>query len=238
MNYRFRQAVLGFARQTNWTDASGTIPALRPSQAAHSLQAILEDYPRQAAAVSFNLIDSHDTNRALFVLDGDVQGQRLAALLQFTSFGAPMIYYGDEAGIDAPAKGGFGDPYNRAPYPWPDASGNVDTYGPPDLGLNAYYKKLAELRHSLPALATGSFVPLFTDASVLAFVRVAAPSKPVLVVLNKGDQPDAVTIPVRGHFPNGAALEDALLGSRASVSGGSTRVNVSPRTGLILVGTS
>src|SRR6266545_3590938 len=92
MNYRFRDIALGFVRPTNWTDSSGTIPALRPREAAHALQAVLEDYPRQAAAVSFNLLDSHDTNRALFVLT-------------------------------EPGKSGFGDPYNRAPYPWADASG-------------------------------------------------------------------------------------------------------------------
>ena len=32
----------GFVRQTNWTDSSGTIRALRPSQVANSLKAILE----------------------------------------------------------------------------------------------------------------------------------------------------------------------------------------------------
>src|SRR6266545_5365075 len=127
MNYRFRDIALGFVRPTNWTDSSGTIPALRPREAAHALQAVLEDYPRQAAAVSFNLLDSHDTNRALFVLTEPPyiasQRLRLATLLQFTAFGAPMVYYGDEVAINAPGKSGFGDPYNRAPYPWADASG-------------------------------------------------------------------------------------------------------------------
>jgi 4-alpha-glucanotransferase len=163
--------------------------------------------------------------------------QRLVALLQFTSFGAPMIYYGDEAGIDAPGKSGFGDPYNRAPYPWTDASGDVDTYGPPDLGLIDYYTRLASLRRSLPALRSGSVMTVFTNPSVYAFARVAVPNKPVVVVLNKSGQTADVTIPVRGLFPSGAVLEDALFGSRAAVSGGSARVTVPPRAGLILVGT-
>jgi glycosidase len=238
MNYRFRQVALGFARQTSWTDASGTIEALTAGDTAQALQAMLEDYPRQAAAVSFNLIDSHDTNRALFVLDGDLRRLRLAALLQFTSFGAPMIYYGDEVGIDAPGRAGFGDPYNRAPYPWADASGNVDVYGPPDLGLLAYYTRLASIRRSLPSLRAGRFVPLFMNDNVLAFARVAAPNKPVLVVLNKaGNQADEL-IPLGGLFSNSAVLQDALSGSLASVFGDAVEVTVPARGGLILVGTS
>src|SRR5438552_2782247 len=96
MNYRFRDIALGFARSTNWTDASGTVPALTARETAHAVQAVLADYPPQAAAVSFNLIDSHDTNRALFVLDEPpvivAQRLRLAAFLQFTIVGAPMVY--------------------------------------------------------------------------------------------------------------------------------------------------
>ena len=65
-----------------------------------------------------------------------------------------MVYYGDEAGIDAPGRSGFGDPYNRAPYPWTDASGNVDTYGPPADYMLSWYTRLGALRHSLPALRT------------------------------------------------------------------------------------
>jgi glycosidase len=232
MNYRFRQAALGFARETAYQDSSGTILPLRPSQLDHALKAVLEDYPQQAAAVSFNLVDSHDTNRALFALDNDKQRQRLVALVQFTTPGAPMVYYGDEVGIDAPGRAGFGDPYNRAPYPWTDESGNVDTYGPPDPAMLDWYMRLGSLRRSLPALRSGSLMTLFTNASVYAFARVAAPHKPVIVALNKGSQPATVRIPVRGLYPDGATLGDVR------VTGGRVAVTVPPVGGLVLVGTS
>lgn len=243
MNYRFRQIVIGFVRKTNWTDSSGTIPALRASQAAHALQAILEDYPRQAAAVSFNLMDSHDTNRALYVLSEPGAGGttiaqqrlRLAALLQFTSFGAPMVYYGDEVGINAPGKSGFGDPYNRAPYPWTDESGNVLTYGPPDIKTSVYYQHLGALRHEYPALRTGSLVSLFASANVYAFARVSPPDKPVIVVLNKAESVVKTAIPIRGLYPNGV-LQEPMTGDRFEVSGGQLRVDVQPLSGLVLVG--
>ncbi|CAN5329219.1 hypothetical protein BH18ACT12_BH18ACT12_05040 [soil metagenome] len=251
MNYRYRHAANGFVRLTNWTDSSSVLRALRPSQVANSFKAILEDYPAQAAAVSFNLVDSHDTNRVLDVLTepGDnltvaKQRQRLVALLQFTSFGAPMVYYGDEAGIDAPGRSGFGDPYNRAPYPWDDESGDVNTYGPAERFMIDWYSTLATLRQTLPALRIGSVVTLLTgdttsssaDNGVYAFGRVGAPNKPVIVALNKNEQAASARIPVGGLYPNGTTLEAAFDCSVAQVTGGAVEVRVPPIGGTVLVG--
>jgi glycosidase len=160
--------------------------------------------------VSFNLVDSHDTSRVGFVTP---DGQRLVALLQYTSFGAPMVYYGDEAGIVAPDRNGFSDPYNRAPYPWDS----------PDRSLIEYYAKLGAIRHALPALRTGSLVTLSTKGNVYAFERVAPPDKPVIVVLNKGTAPATVNVP-------GAGLVDQLTSTRFTGT-------VPARGGVILVGT-
>ena len=243
MNYRFRRSAIGFARTTPFSDSSGSIPPLRPSQLDHALKAMLEDYPRQAAAVSFNLVDSHDTNRVRFALDeGDFDAarerQRLVAMLQFTAFGAPMIYYGDETGFSVAGKNGLSDPYNRAPYPWADASRDPPTATLPDPRMGDHYAQLASIRRSLPALRTGSLTTLFTNATVYGFARVAAPAKPVIVVLNKDDQPATVSIPVRGLYPNGTTLRDQRSSFQAEVSGGAVRVELFGRDGVILVGTS
>src|SRR5205085_10681695 len=87
---------------------------------------------------------------------------KLAALFQFTYIRAPMISYGDEAGINAPSlsngqKGPEDDPYDRAPYPWADESGSANVYGPADNNLIAYYSQLAVLRKTHAALPTGEF---------------------------------------------------------------------------------
>jgi glycosidase len=141
-------------------------------------------------------------------------GQRLLALLQFTSFGAPMVYYGDEAGIVAPDKNGFADPYNRAPYPW----------GSQDQSLLDYYRRLGAIRHALPALRTGSLVTLSTKGNVYVFERVAPPDKPVIIALNKGAAPASVNVP-------GTGLVDQLTGEPFTGT-------VSARGGVVLVGTS
>jgi hypothetical protein len=104
--------------------------------------------------------------------------------------------------------------------------------------MGEYYAQLAAIRHSLPALRTGSLTTLFTNATVYGFARVGAPEKPVLVVLNKGAQPTAVDIPVRGLYPNGATLRDQKSSFQTTVSGGRAHVDLFPWDGLILVGTS
>jgi glycosidase len=250
MNYRFRSAVDGYARLTNYSDSSGDLTALRPSQVDHALHAILEDYPRAATASSFSLIDSHDTNRALFVLTEPGDGiavawerERLAALIQLTWVGAPMIYYGDEAGINAPGKSGFGDPYNRAPYPWTDETGNIRTYGPPDDATSSFYTVMARIRANFPVLRRGGFTTLLTgnttpaggDNDIYAFLRSGGADSPIVTAMNKGSATETARIPMRGAFPGVDTVVDELNGRRFPVQGGAAVVTLPPRGGAVLV---
>lgn len=154
MNYRYRKAVLGFLVDSDFTDndANGeqTILALSPSQFDYVLNSIREDYPAIAWQSMMNLMGSHDTNRALFVLSERsvnlttaFKKLEMMAALQFTYPGAPTIYYGDEAGLGSADYGGYGnwgagytadgilqdDPYNRHTYPWnPDDQNDYDSW--------------------------------------------------------------------------------------------------------------
>ena len=259
MNYRFRKNVLGFARGVfDWGDndnnGSNRIQPLSPSQFDHALRAVREDYPPQATAAMLNLIDSHDTNRALYVLTflGDnglteaKERLKLSALFQFTYPGAPMVYYGDEAAIDAPSlangpNGPEDDPYNRAPYPWTDEAGDQDFYGPADANMIGYYSRLAHLRMQHPALRSGSFETLLTgdttpsssDNSTYAFARVGDGEKAV-VALNNGASSNTASIPVGAFFADGTVLQDALGGATYTVSGGSVSVSLPARSGVVL----
>ena len=141
MNYRFRKNITGFVRNAEWHDdnnnGTNDIPGLTPSQFDNAIRAVRDDYPPQATAAMLNLLDSHDVNRALYVMTelgdtGLVQAKQrleLAALFQFTYIGAPMVYYGDEVAVNSPsqtssANGPIGDPYTRPPYPWLDQAGD------------------------------------------------------------------------------------------------------------------
>jgi len=260
MNYRFRKNITGFVRNAEWHDdnnnGTNDIPGLTPSQFDNAIRAVRDDYPPQATAAMLNLLDSHDVNRALFVMTetGDTglvrakQRLELAALFQFTYVGAPMVYYGDEVAVNSPSlanssNGPLGDPYTRPPYPWTDQPGDPTIYGPPDGAVQSYYTTLAHLRKQYPALRDGSFVTLLTGdtqeagtaPNTYAYARVLNGYETAVVALNNGSARNAATIPVGGLFSDGSQLQDAISGAMYSVSGGNVAVTLAADTGVVLL---
>lgn len=95
--------------------------------------------------------------------------QRLFAVFQMTYVGAPMLYYGDEAGM-----WGANDPDCRKPMVWDDIQYDDERFLPdqtlraPDKvevnsGPLEHYKKLIAIRNAHPELQTGSIETLLTD---------------------------------------------------------------------------
>ena len=262
MNYRFRKNITGFVRNAEWHDdnnnGTNDIPGLTPSQFDNAIRAVRDDYPPQATAAMLNLLDSHDVNRALFVMTetGDTgltqakQRLELAALFQFTYIGAPMVFYGDEIAINSPSQtsstnGPIGDPYSRAPYPWTDLGldqGSPNIYGPPDTSVATYYTTLAHLRKQFPVLQTGSFITLLTGdtqqpntaPNTYAYARVLNGNVAV-IAMNNSASPNAATIPIDGLAADGTQLQDAISGATYSVAGGNISVNLAPLTGVLLL---
>ncbi|ABX06967.1 MAG TPA: hypothetical protein DEF47_22825 [Herpetosiphon sp.] len=230
MNYRYRRAVLGFLRDTRWVDNDGgqEIDPLLPSQFVNSFETIREDYPEPAYNAAMNLIDSHDTNRAVHVLnelgftgtgydrqpvDNFVDARHrlsLVAALQMTLPGAPTIYYGDEVGLT-----GYGfdvprdDPYNRQPYPWTDQAGynSLPEWRKADTNLLATYQRLGQLRRDYSYLRTGSFdVMTANDANkVLAYGRKDE-NGAAIVVFNRDSQAHSIELNLAGYVPTGTVL--------------------------------
>ena len=102
------------------------------------LQSIYSTYPKTVCDSLMNILGTHDTERALTVFgkgddetcddDGSqlavrrlsgvdkekaIRKMKLATAIQFTVYGVPSVYYGDEAGLE-----GYRDPFCRMPYPW------------------------------------------------------------------------------------------------------------------------
>ncbi len=260
MNYRFRRNVTGFVRWPyNWVDdndnGNDAIIPLTPSQFDTANRSVRDDYPLQSTAVMLDLIDSHDTNRALYVMTelGDTgliqakQRLKLAALFQFTYIGAPTVFYGDEAAINAPslysgANGPKGDPYSRAPYPWTDQPGDPTVYGPPDQSVIAYYTALGHLRKQHPSLVSGTFATLVTGdtqqpsaaVNTYSYAR-SIPGETAIVALNNGSRANMPVIPVGAYYPNGTVLQDAIGGATYTVSGGSVSLTLNPISGVLLL---
>lgn len=248
MNYRLRDAVIGLLAPGGF-DSKGFGDSghpLEPSEFASRLLSIREDYADPAYYSLMNLLDSHDTERLLWTLTpGDEttaakeanaaniaagkQRMRLASLIQFSTPGAPTVYYGDEVGVT-----GDDDPDDRRTYPWADRGGN------PDTAMLAHYQKLAELRRLNGALVDGDLRVLLADdsADTVAFGRRTG-SQAAIVAINRGDQVQTLSIPVGGYLPDGTSLarnygvgNDA--GGSVTVSGGSLQVALNPLSGLLL----
>ena len=260
MNYRFRKNITGFVRNAEWHDdnnnGTNDIPGLTPSQFDNAIRAVRDDYPPQATAAMLNLLDSHDVNRALYVMTetGDTglvqakQRLKLAALFQFTYIGAPMVYYGDEVAVNSPsqsssANGPIGDPYTRPPYPWTDQAGDPTIYGPPDTSVMAFYTKLAHMRKLYTVLRQGGFVTLLTGdtqqsntaPNTYAFARTMGGQDPIVVALNNGPASNSASIPMTGLFTDGTLLYDALGSGLYTVSAGAVQVGLPARTGVLLI---
>ena len=112
--------------------------------------------------------------------------QRLVVLAQMTYVGAPMIYYGDEAGM-----WGAHDPDNRQPMVWEDLQYAPQTIDPRNASgeepqpvafnrdLFNYYRDAIALRRAHPALRRGDYalIAAADDADALAFSRTTAAEK-------------------------------------------------------------
>lgn len=247
MNYRLRRGILGFARDAIFTDndASGDniIRPLKPSALDALIESIAEDYPPQAYHAMMNLLGSHDTSRAFFVVGDDPARLKLAALVQFTLPGAPTVYYGDEIALDAPSLPDSGgnlqdDPYNRAPYPWPDEEG--DAYSR-DEEMLAFYQTLGTVRNAHPALREGERITLLADddAGVLAYLRVdVTAGDAVLVVINQSEQERTVELALDGLVARDLTLEPVFGGETITVGPEPVSVTVPALSGNIWAGTA
>ena len=154
MNYPLRDAILAFLERGDADTFYNTVTELYAS------------YPPFVSCALMNLLGTHDTERILTRLGDGTKGEgstnedlsrrrlspkakkeavtklMLASAIQFTVFGVPSVYYGDEVGLE-----GYHDPFCRMPFPW----------GRENSELLCHYRTLAKIRHSHPSLADGDF---------------------------------------------------------------------------------
>ena len=114
-------------------------------------------------------LSSHDVPGALYQLKGDKKRFMLAALLQFTVSGLPMIYYGEEV-----ARPGGDWPANRSDMPWGDRDILPGAGKARDDSMRADYTRLIAIRHAHPALSRGSYAGVSSSGDLLVFASVGA----------------------------------------------------------------
>jgi glycosidase len=136
-----------------------------------------------------HFLSSHDVKGAITELGGNVDQFRLAAVLQLTTAGIPVIYYGEEVARN------IGDwPENRSDMPW----GSRDLLPGKGLkrneALRQDYTALVALRRAHPALSKGKHTGLATDGDLYVFAREDDSSgDAVVVAVNRGKSNATVT---------------------------------------------
>ena len=162
MNYPFYDAVLDLVARNRIT----------VSQFVERLGFLKGNLHNKVYPLLFNLIDSHDTPRFLHHCGNDAAKQKLGAAFQLLTPGMPMIYYGDEFGMQ-----GGADPDCRRGMYWDEKYQNRDMF--------AWYQKLISLRKAYKSITEGEVVNYKADDAkgILEITRVLGKEK-ITVLFN------------------------------------------------------
>lgn len=175
-----------------------------------------------------HFLSTHDVPGALHLLAGDRQRFRLAAVLQLTTAGIPVVYYGEEV---ARPSGPWPD--NRSDMPWGDTGVLPGAGKPRDEQLRAFYQELIAIRRAHPALSRGAHQALSTDGDLLVFQRSEPGGDAVIVAVNRGASPSTVRVTAPAAWA-GRAVADLLGHDAAPVEGGSVEISVPAHAARVL----
>ena len=261
MNYNFLFSVFEFfiadelrITATQFDEQLRRLREIHPAEVAHVMQNLLDCHDTSRVAsqiVNRNLwpirdwqgyfratqsqsTPAFDTRRPTAA---ERRIQRLVTLFQMTYIGAPMIYYGTEAGM-----WGGNDPCCRKPMVWPDLAYDDEAALPhggeratPDVvGFDeqffAWYQRLIQLRKESPALRRGEYRTLLADDArrLFAFAREMADDI-AIAVFNADELMHTVEIPAgEGKW------EDVLNGGRHTTDGDTLTITLPPHSGAVL----
>lgn len=139
----------------------GTPFGLRPHdgrEAVAAMRSYRAGVPWGAVLHSWTLLDSHDTAR--FKTISGTRAMHVVGLgLQMTTPGVPLVYAGDELGLE----GDWGEDARR-PMPWE----RPETW---DGDILEEYRRLIALRRSSEALARGGIRYVHVEDDVIAYLR-------------------------------------------------------------------
>jgi alpha-glucosidase len=154
-------------------------PSYRGAEAVAVMRAWRAGVPWEATVNSWNLLDSHDTARFRTVT-GSRDRHVVGIGLQMTTPGVPMVFAGDEVGLE----GEWGEDARRT-IPWdrPDAW---------DSALLREYRALIALRRSNDALARGGIRYVHVSDDAIAYVRETRDDRLLCLASRASHDPIAV----------------------------------------------
>ncbi|MDD2647499.1 MAG: glycoside hydrolase family 13 protein [Eubacteriales bacterium] len=178
-------------------------------------------YPLRTQDVLWNFLGSHDTPRFRTRAGGSEKLLRAAAYFQMACTGVPIIYYGDELGME-----GKGDPDCRRPMRWGDTDDNATL---------AFYQRLTEMRKESDALRYGSFKSWEAKENGLyAFLRVSE-KQSALVIINTTGKKQAGTFALPPELHGKKALKDAFSAKALKASGSVIEIKLNAGEGVTIL---
>lgn len=178
---------------------------------------------------------NYDTRKPV---EEELKIQKLFVIFQMAYVGAPMIYYGDEAGM-----WGANDPDCRKPMIWPELIYD-DEKALPDQSprpaadkvefnkdLFEHYKKLIKIRNENEALQLGDFVTLLVDDrnELYAFERNFNKEQ-IIIVINNSDEEHHAVLKVKHSEYYTDLLNDAVISAEQN----KIEIDIPSKWGVIL----
>ena len=241
MNYLFTAATLGFVGDGHIVPAMVEGRGYNPLEPmpggayADRLNWLLGLYPWEIQLTQLNLLDSHDTARAISILGGDARRVHLATLLLMTFPGAPCMFAGDEIGQE----GGLPDYDTRRTFPWD----RPETWNQEVL---AYHRELVAMRRAHRPLRRGTFQSLYASDDTIVFARRFS-GEVLIVAVNRAQTARRVEVPVDDLYLTANSVEMVYPrpgvmtwgqfdggGKTGRVLHGTLVLNLAPQAGVVL----
>ena len=258
MNYRFANAVKEWVINVK--------NKISVNAFVDSLNSYISDYPLENVYVLQNLMDSHDVDRLPSQIinpdnwydhnanpaqnpdyqvrkpnDNELLIQRFIVGIQMTLPGAPMVYYGDEAGM-----WGGDDPDCRKPMVWSDLNYESEVSHPfnkprpkDDVFFNQelfeWYRKMITIRNENHVLALGdiNFFLIDNENEILGYERTLSDDKMIIILNNKNESTE-YKLNLNQQISDAEVFEDIVDGSEYNSTNGIINLSLKPYQILIL----
>lgn len=181
-HYRLRELIFDYVLKN----------ALTGEAFLRGLEHLQATLPSGSTQAMLTLLGSHDTERVLTAASGNTDLVQLAFTAMLTLPGAPLLYYGDENGME-----GANDPGCRGGMEWDSAKWTSE--------LRTTIKRLIHFRANSTAVRRGNLTFVYGNDRIAAYARQAG-EETVLIVLNTSQVVREVEFDV--PFMPGAVLND------------------------------
>jgi glycosidase len=170
MNYRFRTNVVSFL-------GGGSLDV---KSFQHQMEEMIFNYPSPVHHHLYNLLSSHDTSRIMTALNNNIKRVKQAIVLLMTYPGMPIIFYGDEMGME-----GETDPDCRKTMRWSKARSSIE----------AFTRRMIDIRNTSLSLQKGSMMHLNIGKNIYCFMR-KLDDEWMLIMINPTDIDEQLDIHV------------------------------------------